>query len=111
MRILAAAGGRLHELDQREVGEAELLRVRAGLLGRVKCVPVTAESVVQDGAGVQREAQPHAFAPRGHAIQGGPDQPGGLVFVALPGGQRQGAVGRQVGARRLGDGLALLDQR
>ena len=57
------------------------------------------------------QAQAHALAPDGQAVDGRVDQLGGLGRAALPASQGQRAVGRQVVPGRLGDGRGLLDER
>ena len=54
---LTAADGRLGQLGQPPVGEAQLLRVGAGLVGGAQRVLVAAESVAEHRAGVPDQAE------------------------------------------------------
>jgi hypothetical protein len=59
---------------------------------------------------VPDQAQAHALAPNRQAVDGRVDQPG-VGRAALPAGQSQRAVRRQVVPGRLGDSRGLLDER
>jgi hypothetical protein len=72
---------------------------------------IAAKSVVQHRGRVLDECQTHAFASGTEVGADRADQLAGLGLAALPGGEHQGAVGRNAVPRRLADRRDLLHER
>ncbi len=108
---LAAAGGRLDQLDQPPRCESYFKRVLGGLLRRGQRLLVTASAVMEYSGRPVNECQPLSLAPTQKLVRGRLDQRDGLGVVALEGGQCQRCVRCEAGTYGLVDRHQLVDER
>ena len=108
---LSGPGRRLDQLDRGPGGQPQLVGVFAALLGCRQRPVIAAQAVIEHGVRPVRERDADSLAAQRNVLCGGPDQRGGLGFLAAQHGQAQGCVRRQVAARGLRRRLHLLGQR
>jgi hypothetical protein len=108
---LAAAGGRLDQLDQSPIVPPRGVCVFGSLVHGGERLLVAAQAVVEHGGHPVHESQPLSVAATGELPCGGVDQWGGLGFAALEGDVCEPDVRCQAGARRLVDRCHLVEQR
>src|SRR5215475_9614580 len=108
-RVSGACGG-LDQLGQRPHGDIYEL-VLASISGRIQCLLVTAQTVVEDCGHPVRECHRESLASGCGLLDGGLDQRDGLRFLALERGQNHGGDGRETGTGRVGYCTGFSDQR
>jgi hypothetical protein len=104
-RGLADVGSCLDELDERRAAKPEFPRMGARLLGGRKSILITPEPVEEHRIRVVSMAQSHPVASRLGLLENVLAEPAGLVDVAPPASECQGAVCGQIG---FGDRTGLL---
>jgi hypothetical protein len=108
---LSGPGRGLDQLDGGPGRQPQLAGVFAALLGGRQRPIIAAQAVVEYRVRPVRERDADSLPAPRHLPCGGPDQRGGLGFLAAQHGQAQGSVRCEVAARGLRRRLHLLDQR